>query len=195
MAKDKTVYVCDQCGQESPKWVGKCPSCGAWNTFKEIHVAAQTPQAAASASRFREHEAQFKQLRKIESKKEPRIDTGDEELNRVLGGGIVPGSLILLGGEPGIGKSTLVLQTVMRMSQRILYISGEESEHQLKLRADRLAQGFAAVPTENLLVLCETSLEKIYEQIKAAAPDLIIIDSYKPSAPRTPKLCPAAFPK
>lgn len=177
MAKDKTVYVCDQCGQESPKWVGKCPSCGAWNTFKEIHVAAQTPQAAASASRFREHEAHFKQLRKIESKKEPRIDTGDEELNRVLGGGIVPGSLILLGGEPGIGKSTLVLQTVMRMSQRILYISGEESEHQLKLRADRLAQGFGAAPTENLLVLCETSLEKIYEQIKAAAPDLIIIDS------------------
>lgn len=177
MAKDKIVYVCDQCGQESPKWTGKCPACGAWNSFKELHVAAKTSVSTTVPSAFREQEVHFKQLRNIQSKEMPRLDTGDAEFNRVLGGGIVPGSLILLGGEPGIGKSTLVLQTVMRMDRRVLYISGEESEHQLKLRADRLAEGFGAAPTEQLLVLCETSLEKIYDEIRAAQPDLIIIDS------------------
>ena len=178
MAKDKTVYVCSECGQESPKWIGKCPSCGAWNSFKQFHVAAttETPTGKVTAS-FRHETNAFKPLRSIESKEEPRIDTGDSEFNRVLGGGIVPGSLVLLGGEPGIGKSTLILQTVMRLNHRILYVSGEESEHQLKLRADRLAEGFGKTPGEHLLVLCETSLEKIYEQVKVASPELLVIDS------------------
>ena len=116
-------------------------------------------------------------LHRQATRPEPRIDTGDTELNRVLGGGIVPGSLILLGGEPGIGKSTLILQTVMRLPLRILYVSGEESEHQLKLRADRLAAGFGTSPDDNLLVLCETSLENIYRQIQESRPQLVIIDS------------------
>ena len=178
MAKDKTVYVCSECGQESPKWIGKCPSCGAWNSFKQFHVAAttETPTGKVTAP-FRHETNAFKPLRSIESKEEPRIDTGDSEFNRVLGGGIVPGSLVLLGGEPGIGKSTLILQTVMRLNHRILYVSGEESEHQLKLRADRLAEGFGKTPGEHLLVLCETSLEKIYEQVKVASPELLVIDS------------------
>ena len=178
MAKDKTVYVCSECGQESPKWIGKCPSCGAWNSFKQFHVAAtaEIPASKVTAS-FRYETNAFKPLRSIESKEEPRIDTGDSEFNRVLGGGIVPGSLVLLGGEPGIGKSTLILQTVMRLNHRILYVSGEESEHQLKLRADRLAEGFGKTPGEHLLVLCETSLEKIYEQVKVASPELLVIDS------------------
>ena len=176
MAKDKTMYVCDQCGQESSGWIGKCPACGAWNSFKQIRVSAQPektsvlhPESAAAAN--------VKRLRNIESRREPRITTGDDELNRVLGGGLVPGSLVLLGGEPGIGKSTLLLQTVMKMKGRTLYVSGEESEHQLKMRADRLAKGFGAEPPEELLILCETSLEKIYEQVKQTAPDLLVIDS------------------
>ena len=177
MAKDKLVYVCDQCGQESAKWIGKCPSCGAWNSFKEFHVAPQPSAAATPAMPFSGSQSQVKPLGSIESRQEPRINTGDAELNRVLGGGLVKGSLILLGGEPGIGKSTLLLQTVMKMPGRILYVSGEESEHQLKMRADRLAAGCGAALTDNLLVLCETSLEKIYEQAKNAKPDLIVIDS------------------
>ena len=114
MAKEKTVYVCTNCGQDSPKWVGKCPSCGAWNTYVE-EVVRKEP------------------ANKITGGDEPRIDMQDEELNRVLGGGLVPGSLVLLGGEPGIGKSTLVLQTVLHLPDRkVLYISGEESARQLE---------------------------------------------------------------
>ena len=175
MAKDKTVYVCDECGQESPKWIGKCPSCGAWNSFKQLHVAAGS--STGKATPFNRQPNSYKLLRDIQATEAPRIDTGDSELDRVLGGGIVPGSLILLGGEPGIGKSTLVLQTAMQLEKRILYVSGEESEHQLKLRADRLAEGMREEPHGQLLVLCETSLEKIYEQAKNAAPDLVVIDS------------------
>ena len=158
MAKEKLVYVCEQCGQDSPKWVGKCPSCGAWNSFKQLHVSPSSAANAAPAGISLPDTSTVKPLRQVATRPEPRIDTGDTELNRVLGGGIVPGSLILLGGEPGIGKSTLILQTVMRLPLRILYVSGEESEHQLKLRADRLAAGFGTSPDDNLLVLCETSL-------------------------------------
>lgn len=175
MAKDKTVYVCDECGQESPKWIGKCPSCGAWNSFKQLHIAAGS--STGKATPFSQQPNGYKLLRDIQATEAPRINTGDNELDRVLGGGIVPGSLILLGGEPGIGKSTLVLQTAMQLGKRVLYVSGEESEHQLKLRADRLAEGMRQEPHGQMLVLCETSLEKIYEQTKSAAPDLVVIDS------------------
>ena len=177
MAKEKLVYVCEQCGQDSPKWVGKCPSCGAWNSFKQLHVSPSSASNAAPAGINLPATSSVKPLRQVATRPEPRIDTGDTELNRVLGGGIVPGSLILLGGEPGIGKSTLILQTVMRLPLRILYVSGEESEHQLKLRADRLAAGFGTSPDDNLLVLCETSLENIYRQIQESRPQLVIIDS------------------
>ena len=177
MAKDKIAYVCSNCGQESPKWIGKCPSCGQWNTFKEIKVASPSPKlgevrtglnsgsnisgSAASAGRVL-------RLRDISNHDDPRIDMHDEELNRVLGGGLVPGSIVLLGGEPGIGKSTLSLQTVLRMPEKkILYVSGEESAHQLKMRANRLTSHLSPLTSnENFLILCENSLEAIFDHIK-----------------------------
>ena len=180
MAKDKTMYVCSNCGQESAKWIGKCPSCGQWNTFKEIRVSADTgTMAARSAAQvvragLRNESNRPKKLSDISATAEPRIDLHDKELNRVLGGGLVPGSIILLGGEPGIGKSTLILQTVLNMNdKRILYVSGEESTHQLKMRAERLT----SKTSEDLLILTETSLESIFEQIKEVQPEIVIIDS------------------
>lgn len=182
MAKDRIMYVCENCGAENSKALGRCPACGQWNTYKEIRVA---PLGAASA-RFKEQGARFKEqgakgpvstLNTISADEEPRMDMQDEELNRVLGGGLVPGSLVLLGGEPGIGKSTLVLQTVLRLKhKKVLYVSGEESARQLKLRADRLGKKEAAA-AEHLLVLCATSLETIFQQIDETQPDLVVIDS------------------
>lgn len=188
MAKDKIAYVCSNCGQESAKWIGKCPSCGQWNTFKEIRIAADSGSQAAknaamnvrhggAATMFggvhSENVAPMK-LRDISAHDEPRMDMHDAELNRVLGGGIVPGSITLLGGEPGIGKSTLTLQTILHIPERqVLYVSGEESAHQIKLRADRLG-GSAA---ENISILCETQLEKIFTQIQTIKPDFVVIDS------------------
>ena len=174
MAKEKTVYVCSHCGQESPKWVGKCPACGEWNTYVEEIVrkepAGKLFQAAQGTA---SGQAKPMPLSAIEAGEEPRIDLHDAELNRVLGGGLVRGSLVLIGGEPGIGKSTLVLQTVLRMPERrVLYVSGEESARQLKLRADRLT----ARPGDCLIV-CETSLEQIFTHIKNVQPDLVVIDS------------------
>ena len=180
MAKEKTVYICRECGQESPKWVGKCPACGAWNSYVEEIVRKKSTPLRAAASLV--NTGLTEGLRKpkplplgaIEAGEEPRIDLRDAELNRVLGGGLVPGSLVLLGGEPGIGKSTLILQTVMRMAdRRILYVSGEESARQIKLRADRLTDR----PQEQLFILCETSLEQIFTQIKNVQPELVVIDS------------------
>lgn len=181
MAKDKVMYVCDQCGQESTRWIGKCPACGAWNSFKEIHVAASNATAkngVPTHSSFSKEESQFKPLRSVNTALQQRIDTGDAEFNRVLGGGIVPGSLILLGGEPGIGKSTLLLQTMLRLRQMsILYVSGEESESQLRIRADRLMEQIGGSISESSYILCESSLERIYDQAKQLAPQLVIIDS------------------
>ena len=138
MAKEKSVYVCSNCGQESPKWQGKCPACGQWNTFVEEIVRKESP-ARRPVSGIETAKSKPVTLDQIEAADEPRIDMHDAELNRVLGGGLVHGSLVLIGGEPGIGKSTLVLQTVLRMDERrVLYVSGEESARQLKLRADRL---------------------------------------------------------
>lgn len=175
MAKEKTVYVCSNCGQESPKWVGKCPSCGAWNTFVE-EVVRKEPAASHRTAFTVSAEGKRNKpvvLSDIVGSEEPRIDMHDDELNRVLGGGLVPGSLVLLGGEPGIGKSTLVLQTVLRMPERrILYVSGEESARQLKLRADRIRHN-----SSDCLIVCETSLEHIFTHIKNVQPELVIIDS------------------
>ena len=179
MAKDKIAYVCSNCGQESSKWIGKCPSCGQWNTFKEIRVSSDTgSQAARSAASVIRSSLSGKNhpqpLRSIASQEAPRMDMYDNELNRVLGGGLVPGSIVLLGGEPGIGKSTLTLQTILNMPDRqILYVSGEESAHQLKMRAERIGKG----DSDNVHILCETSLENIFAQIKNFQPELVVVDS------------------
>ena len=173
MAKEKTTYVCTNCGQDSPKWVGKCPSCGQWNTYVEQVVRKESPVARHGVALVEPTKSQPLTLSNIEGGEEPRIDMHDEELNRVLGGGLVPGSLVLLGGEPGIGKSTLILQTVLRLNdKKVLYVSGEESARQLKLRADRISH-----QTSSCLIVCETSLDQIYVHIKNTRPDLVIIDS------------------
>ena len=143
MAKDKTAYVCDNCGFDSTKWLGKCPSCGQWNTFKEVRIGSSSQSAVRSSQLkdqgFKPERIGAVRLQDIPTKELPRIDMHDVELNRVLGGGLVPGSIVLLGGDPGIGKSTLTLQTIMRMDGKdVLYVSGEESAHQLKMRAERL---------------------------------------------------------
>ena len=189
MAKDKTAYVCSNCGQESPKWIGKCPACGQWNTFKEIRIAGDTKQkAATTAAASAGHTLRTNKvlrLRDISNHDDPRIDMHDEELNRVLGGGLVPGSIVLLGGEPGIGKSTLSLQTMLNLPEKkILYVSGEESAHQLKMRANRLQHVVPAptgegqgVGSDHFLILCENSLEAIFDHIKEVQPELVIIDS------------------
>ena len=183
MAKDKIAYVCSNCGQESPKWIGKCPACGQWNTFKEIRIAPSVSSkpgetrrglnTGTSAQSSAAAVGKALRLSEISNHDDPRIDLHDEEFNRVLGGGLVPGSIILLGGEPGIGKSTLSLQTMLRLPEKkILYISGEESAHQLKMRANRLGGD-----NENFLILCENSLEAIFDHIKAEQPELVVIDS------------------
>ena len=183
MAKDKIAYVCSNCGQESSKWIGKCPACGQWNTYKEIRVAADTArQAATNAAATAGHALRratggnrVLKLSDIAAREDPRIDMHDGELNRVLGGGLVPGALVLLGGEPGIGKSTLSLQTALQLTDlHVLYVSGEESAHQLKMRAERLG---GSNGNDNFLLLCETSLEAIFEHIRDVQPNLVIIDS------------------
>ncbi len=172
MAKDKIAYVCSECGFDSPKWVGKCPSCGQWNTMKEMRLAAAKGSATGRAAQpLRNTPTRVGEIR---AHAEPRMDMCDAELNRVLGGGLVPGSLVLLGGEPGIGKSTLILQTVLRMpGRKVLYVSGEESASQIKLRADRIE----SQSQSEMLVLCETSLEEIYKHIEEVQPDFVVIDS------------------
>lgn len=176
MAKTKTVYVCSNCGADSPKWLGKCPNCGEWNTYVEEIVSKDPPaksRASAGLSASGEKVRPVR-LRDITAQEEDRLDLRDAELNRVLGGGLVRGSLVLIGGEPGIGKSTLVLQTVLKLPDlRVLYVSGEESSRQLKLRADRLG----STTTDSLYILCETNLENIFEHARAVQPDLMIIDS------------------
>ena len=199
MAKDKTMYVCDYCGQESVKWVGKCPACGRWNTMKEIQVKAEKPtsaitRAALKAAGQSTHQARPLPVREIEAASEPRMDMHDAELNRVLGGGLVHGSLVLLGGEPGIGKSTLVLQTMLHLPERrVLYVSGEESARQIKLRAERLAKAAGTTAGENLFILCETSLEGIYEQIEEVQPELVVIDSIQTIETETVESAPGSL--
>lgn len=169
--KTKTVFFCSNCGHESPKWLGKCPGCGEWNSFVEEKVV--TSKSGKTKSSAREETARPLKLAEIEQGEEVRIKMPSAELNRVLGGGLVSGSLTLLGGEPGVGKSTLLLQNILSMRNRkILYISGEESASQLKLRADRLGK-----VSENTFILCETDLDNIFIQIDNILPDLVIVDS------------------
>lgn len=176
MAKIKSVYVCSNCGVESPKWVGRCPSCGEWNTYVEEVVKKDSSASSRAISGIERAGVKPQLLRDVTAKEETRIDMFDAELNRVLGGGLVKGSLVLIGGEPGIGKSTLVLQTVLQMKGlRTLYVSGEESAQQLKIRADRLAGGSADM--ENCYIFCETNLEQVFVQAQNLQPDVLIIDS------------------
>lgn len=203
MAKDKIAYVCTNCGQESTKWIGKCPNCGQWNTFKEIRISNNAPNSIAQRTTLydapggKNGKSRPIKLKDIPIEAEPRINTHDTELNRVLGGGLVPGSIVLLGGEPGIGKSTLTLQTILNMPERrILYVSGEESAHQLKMRAQRLASinitNEAMSDHDNVTILCETSLENIFDNIKEVAPELIVIDSIQTIATDTVESSPGS---
>jgi DNA repair protein RadA/Sms len=173
MAKTKSVYVCTQCGTDSPKWIGKCPICGEWNTYVEELIAKDPPSQHLIPGMVDKGKARPVLLRDITSTEESRIDLINGELNRVLGGGLVKGSLVLIGGEPGIGKSTLVLQTVLGLKGlKTLYVSGEESGQQLKLRADRLKH-----ENPECYILSETNLEHIFVQAQNIEPDLMIIDS------------------
>ena len=196
MAKDKIAYVCSSCGYDSPKWIGKCPACGEWNTFQEYRVGKSTAPAVTSEFRLDVKSSPIS-MSKIETSDEPRINMGDGELNRVLGGGLVPGSMTLLGGEPGIGKSTLILQTVMRLKgMTVLYVSGEESARQLKLRADRI-QSNSQLSTlnsqlSNVLVVCEAMMEAVFEHIKVVEPDLVVIDSIQTMATETVESSPGS---
>ena len=218
MAKKKTAYFCSSCGCEEPKWFGKCPSCGEWGTCVEEIVDVRTgaigkaPRKSGGVQWSHDgtlglpgQKERPKRLSEIEAREEQRIDLHDAELNRVLGGGLVPGSMVLLGGDPGIGKSTLVLQTVMNIhDKKVLYCSGEESAYQLKLRATRLASNpsnlstpsnpstpsnlsnpspspsqpsLAAPPLDNVFIACETNLDAIFTHVANVEPDILIIDS------------------
>ncbi|MGI6074225.1 MAG: DNA repair protein RadA [Fermentimonas sp.] len=173
MAKLKTVYFCNNCGYESPKWMGKCPSCGKWSTFVEELVRKENAATQMDTRSFGENKSKPILFKDVNVSEEKRMDMKDEELNRVLGGGLVPASVVLLGGDPGIGKSTLVLQTVLNLTDiTTLYVSGEESSRQLKLRAERIG-----IENDRCLLLCETNLDDIFRSIKEVSPDLLIVDS------------------
>ena len=198
MAKTKTVYVCSNCGADSPKWLGKCPNCGEWNTYVEEVVAKETPamRRFPSSGIGGKEASRPTLLRDITAEKEERLDLQDAELNRVLGGGLVKGSLVLIGGEPGIGKSTLVLQTVLKLSDRkVLYVSGEESSRQLKMRAERLAKknGIPVEDIDLLFILCETNLEQILAQAANVRPDVMIIDSIQTIATELAESSPGSI--
>ncbi|MDE6525054.1 MAG: DNA repair protein RadA [Paramuribaculum sp.] len=172
MAKTKTVWVCSSCGNDFPKWEGRCSACGAWNTLVEekVTVSSQTRAKGGMTSRQRPRPLRVSE---IETSDAPRIRMPSKELNRVLGGGLVPGSMVLIGGEPGIGKSTLVLQNTLSIqSRRVLYVSGEESAMQIKMRAERLGR-----QSDTVYIVCDTSLENIFEHIENTDPGLIVIDS------------------
>jgi DNA repair protein RadA/Sms len=171
MAKIKSAYFCQNCGYETPKWLGKCPSCNEWNTFVEEIIEKNIPTVVAFSSTTRNARPQT--LQSIEQQEQPRRPLLDNELNRVLGGGLVPGSLILFGGEPGIGKSTLLLQVAIEQNDlKVLYVSGEESEQQIKMRAERIG-----VKNQGCFILTETNLQNIFKQAEEIQPELIVIDS------------------
>jgi DNA repair protein RadA/Sms len=178
MAKSKapkTIYACQQCGHQSPKWLGKCPDCGEWNSFVEERPVAATAGIDAGRGLLRLNDSRPIRYEEIESQNDSRRSSGIAEFDRVLGGGIVPGSLVLIGGEPGVGKSTLMAQVADRLTAtqgRVLYVSGEESERQIKLRGERLG-----LAPEELYLLPETCLERVFEETEALSPDAIIVDS------------------
>lgn len=171
--KEKTRWFCTECGADSPKWEGRCPSCGAWNSMVEERVSPSPRKSPATRTRTTPNRSVPQKVSEIKASEEARIHMPSEELNRVLGGGLVSGSLVLIGGEPGIGKSTLVLQNILSIkSRRILYVSGEESAMQIKLRADRIGR-----MSDNCYIVTETSLETIFEHIAEIEPQLLIVDS------------------
>jgi len=176
LAKEKTVFVCASCGYENPRWLGCCPDCGEWNTFEEQKRSPQAApgKAAEKSAKYRTTAVAATTLADITETQETRVTTGNEELDRVLGGGLVQGSVTLLGGDPGVGKSTLLLQVAAELSarQRVLYVSGEESVRQLKLRANRLE-----VKQDKLYVLTENSVESILAKCETLQPDVLVIDS------------------
>jgi DNA repair protein RadA/Sms len=177
MPKIKTAYFCQNCGYESAKWLGKCPSCQQWNTFVEELIQKDVKKSSANEWQLYNGDAatlkKTQPLHEIKTSNTSRIVTSDQELNRVLGGGIVPGSIVLIAGEPGIGKSTLFLQMGLQIDDIVtLYISGEESEQQIKMRADRIG-----LQNENFYLLTETSTQEIFQEIKKLKPRLIIVDS------------------
>jgi DNA repair protein RadA/Sms len=171
MAKVKSSHFCQSCGFQSPKWLGRCPSCGEWNTFVEELIEKEEKGSWKSSST--KISAKPKSLKEIQYSEEQRIITKDQELNRVLGGGIVPGSLILIGGEPGIGKSTLMLQIALQLkNQKVLYVSGEESEQQIRMRAERMPD-----LSDQCYILTETGTQNIFKQIELLEPNILVIDS------------------
>lgn len=187
MPKTKSVYVCQNCGNDSPKWIGKCPACGEWNTYVEEIVSKETKQSVQFAGLQMTKEKPVL-ISEVETTDEARIDTRSNELNRVLGGGLVSGSLVLIGGEPGIGKSTLVLQVVLNMKGlKTLYISGEESVKQIKLRAERLN-----VDHSSCYVVSETSLEQIFVHVQNIQPDLVVVDSIQTVSTETIESSPGS---
>ena len=191
MAKPRSVYFCQNCGHQSPKWLGRCPSCNEWNTFVEevVQKDEKTEKAAwRPTGNGQKVLVRPRALAEIEYSEEQRLPTSDKELNRVLGGGIVPGSLVLIGGEPGIGKSTLMLQIAMSLPARVLYVSGEESEQQIKMRAERLAPPAPEGGAKNspplrggagggVFILTETNTQNIFKQIQEIEPEVLVIDS------------------
>ncbi len=171
MAKVRSAYFCQNCGYETPKWLGKCPSCAEWNTFVEEVIEKNIPSVVAFSTSSRNAKPQT--LQSIEKQEHERVYLKDAELNRVLGGGLVPGSLILFGGEPGIGKSTLLLQVAVAETElRVLYVSGEESEQQIKMRAERVG-----TLNQQCYILTETNIQNIFKQAEETNPELLVIDS------------------
>lgn len=174
MAKTKTVFFCKECGNESPKWIGHCPGCGAWNSYvEETVVTGRDSKSVAKDVDLAHFKSKPIPIKDVVSADEKRIDMMCGEFNRVLGGGLVPGSLVLLGGEPGIGKSTLLLQVALHLKdKKILYVSGEESQQQIKMRADRIG-----INNENCMLLTETDTQEILKHFKDVMPDIMVIDS------------------
>jgi len=173
LAKEKTVFICQNCGVHSPKWLGKCPSCGEWNSFVEEILRSTNSNRKQVSARLKKGESNAVLLKEVTREKQYRFTSGDRELDRVLGNGIVPGSVILIGGDPGIGKSTLMLQIALQLkSKRILYVSGEESPNQIRYRAERIGK-----LEENCYILSETNLDDVFTGFEQVQPELIIIDS------------------
>lgn len=168
----KTVFFCQNCGAQHAKWVGQCTACKSWNTIAEEIVSKESPKSWNISDKKLKNVSKPIKITEINSSKEIRLDSLDIEFNRVLGGGIVAGSVVLLGGEPGIGKSTLLLQLALRLPYKTLYVSGEESQKQIKMRAERICPN-----SENCYILTETNTQNIFKQIKGFDPDIVIIDS------------------
>ena len=186
MAKIKTTYFCQNCGAQSAKWIGRCPSCNEWNTYVEEVVSRNDETTPGIVSTSKQRAAKPQLISEISLSEQHRIPIYDKELSRVIGGGIVPGSLILFGGEPGIGKSTLMLQLALKLKNlKVLYVSGEESEQQIRMRAERIVTVPASAKGEegvlknygNCYILTETSTQNIFKQIEQLEPDLLIVDS------------------